>query len=79
MQNRIIIDREKLSQHMAKQEIESLEQLVIELRAHIPRCSYPTVMRWNAQGWPQWEYDRLCDMLDTQTLEYVLTPAQTNV
>lgn len=66
---KVQIDRAKLELSMAKQGIDSLEKLVIELRTHIPRCSYPTIMRWNAQGWPQWEYDRLCDMLDVPGLE----------
>lgn len=66
---KVRIDRSKLDLNMSKQGIESLEQLVIDLRIYVPRCSYPTIMRWNAQGWPQWEYDRLCEMLEVPGLE----------
>ena len=57
------IDRKALIAIMKKQGVPSYEDLVIEMRRLNPRVSYPTVMRWNSEGWPQYAVNLLCDLL----------------
>lgn len=60
---KITVDREKIAEVMSEAKIMSYEALIIELRRAGVACSYPTLMRWNSDGWPPWELSVFCEIL----------------